>query len=360
MTSSTPVQQRIGKLDSVRGIAALMVLIGHCGGLAFFGLSQAPHLWWVSMFWDAEGAVMTFFILSGFVLALQLGRPGTLTYTGFLTRRFWRIWPAFALTLVLAFLAYHWTGTQVDAGAHIGPPSMPGARSLVENLLMIGDPYAVNPPVWTLYVEARLSLIFPLLLVLAQRLGIFRAVLLGVVLSAVLSRPMHWHMPEALVSLAAAAKFIVFFVLGAALAQPENSVAVFYRGLSRSAKSAWFCVTLILLAYKVFPARHPLPVPGYVNWVGVSMLFVFCLYSNTVAGLLNRKPLLFLGKVSYGLYLAHYPIMLIVKSHVPGPWANPLILVASILTGWAIHHGVELPFTALGRRLTPIAKTLPA
>ena len=351
-------QSRIGKLDSVRGIAALMVVVGHCGGWPMLPDTHGPFFWWLSVFSEGEAAVLMFFLLSGFVLALQLNSSKSPTYLGFVIRRFFRIWPTFAVTVILAYLLLHWFGVPVPAETgSTNAPALPTPSALAQNLLMVGSPHTIDPPVWSLYVEARVSLIFPLLCLLAYRLNFYWATILSLVASVLVSRLIHWDIPEVLLSLAAASRFIVLFVIGAALTRAHNPVAVLYGRLPLPIKTFGLVVALICLEYRFIPTELPLPLLAYVRWLGVSLLFVYCLYSETAETLLNRRPLLFLGRISYSLYLVAFPIMLVVEANVPRPWSTFLVLLLSIVAAWFINSWVERPMIALGRILSPPADT---
>lgn len=180
-------EQRIGKLDSIRGIAALVVLTGHCGPPA--GVDASGLVFWLPIFWDGESAVVMFFLLSGYVLALQLRSPKRPTYAGFLIRRFMRIWPPFAVTIVLTYLILSALGLPAEPDTiHRGVSRMATVGDLLQNLLFMGNPYAINSPVWSLFVEMRLSIAFPLLFLIAYRLDFFTALVVSTALSWVGSR----------------------------------------------------------------------------------------------------------------------------------------------------------------------------
>ena len=339
----------------------MMVLLGHCGGPFALGVPQNPNLWWLQVLSDGESAVVTFFLLSGFVLALQLRGSEHLSYTSFILRRILRIWPAYAAVIILAFATAHCTETPVDAGPHIGPPTMPTGKDLAQNLLMSGNPYAIDPPAWSLYVEARLSVIFPLMYLCVVRLRMAWAIFLATVLSALLSRPVHWDLPRILLSFAEASRYIVLFVIGACLSRPGNAVSILYQRLPMAAKTAGFAIALLFVAVKFYPAEKPLPGAAYLGWLGVVLLFVFCLNSKRAEVLLDRCPLLFLGRISYGVYLVHYPVIQLLHKTLSSMAFVGSVLVTSILAGWAINRWVEEPCIMFGRRLTPSgAKTNPA
>lgn len=345
--------RRVEKLDAVRGIAALMVVIGHCGGLSLFGLVEHPMFRWLEVLWDGESAVIMFFLLSGYVLALQLGSSSPPGFWQYLTRRVFRVWPAFAVTVVLAWLVLVTMGIPVDAGPQHGEPSIPDWHDLVGNLLMIGNEYAINPPVWSLYVEMRLSVVFPLLFVLATRVSAFWAVVVSLILSVGLSRAVHWPVPELFRSFASSSRYIILFVIGAVLAQAGNPFERAFVTIGAPLKSVLLGIALACLLYRfVVVDGQMLPLAGYVRWCGVALLFVFCLYSDWAAKLLNHRIPLFLGSVSYGVYLTHFPILLCVKRLVGGAFVAYAVVLGSILAGWAINKFVEQPMIKAGRRVS--------
>jgi peptidoglycan/LPS O-acetylase OafA/YrhL len=345
-------RSRVGKLDSVRGIAALMVVIGHCGRLSLFGSETHLGFWWLPALWDGHSAVIGFFLLSGYVLALQLDAPNRPTYWAYLVRRFFRIWPAFAAAVVLAFLALRWSSTPVDFDPHGGLPATPTNGNLLENLFMVGSPFTVDPPVWSLYVEARLSIIFPFLLLFTRRLGMLWAILISTAATIPITRLVHWDLPEVVLSMVKASRYIVLFIIGAALAAPQNPVAIVYRCLSKHVKALLLIFALACLVAKFYSTQQPLPFMGYVSWAGVCVLFVFCLYSKLAERLLDRAPFRFLGRVSYGLYLVHFPIILILKDQISGGWFTVVVVALSVLVAGIINCWVEQPSVALGRKIT--------
>ena len=91
---------RYASLDALRGIASLMVLTHHC---VLAGLVPVPPGFWTGLsrytplhlFVSGRPPVILFFVLSGFVLAISLNRPGT-GYAAFAVRRLCRIYLPYA------------------------------------------------------------------------------------------------------------------------------------------------------------------------------------------------------------------------------------------------------------------------
>ena len=71
-------------------------------------------------------------------------------------------------------------------------------------------------------------------------------------------------------------------------------------------------------------------------------------------------PLVWLGEISYPIYLVHYPLVALINAYLPvgtEPITRAIILLAIslppvILASWLLHRTVEKPFIELGKRLT--------
>src|ERR1700722_11258590 len=109
------MSKRLEYLDSLRGLAAMQVLLGHCLGIfpIFAGAEGAtsnPVVWALiytplHLFWNGAQAVIFFFVLSGFVLALPYFNHRAPFYESYLVRRFFRIYvPYIIVVTVSAFL----------------------------------------------------------------------------------------------------------------------------------------------------------------------------------------------------------------------------------------------------------------
>jgi peptidoglycan/LPS O-acetylase OafA/YrhL len=68
-----------------------------------------------------------------------------------------------------------------------------------------------------------------------------------------------------------------------------------------------------------------------------------------LATLLNFKPISWIGKISYSLYVWHLPVDLLVQKFMPGYWL--VSVVASIAIATFSYYFIELPFIKLGRRI---------
>lgn len=114
---------RIASLDSLRGLAALSVVLWHIATM--FPFSRNP--WFahtpLHIFGDGEEAVALFFALSGFVLMLPYMGPAPPRYRRFLKKRVLRLYPACWAVLTLSLTAYFIVGHHLPVG--ISPRRMP-------------------------------------------------------------------------------------------------------------------------------------------------------------------------------------------------------------------------------------------
>ena len=170
--------RRIEALDALRGVTAAAVVIGHAMGAADL---PAPSVHW---------AVIIFFVLSGFVLALPWvgGRPPSLS--SFLIRRVCRLWPPVAVSILLSALLFVLIGTK--------PPDLltgwqqPLSGDLFVRCLLLtgqhGGCDALDIPLWSLVFETRISLVFPVLIAMTlhrRRLAFGFAIVCGTAIEVV-------------------------------------------------------------------------------------------------------------------------------------------------------------------------------
>src|SRR5579859_882796 len=97
--------QRIASLDSIRGLAALGVVLTHCTGVYTDPPVWATHLPLSLILWSGHGFVLVFFALSGFVLFIPF-KKGNVAYAPYLVKRVARLYPAFVVAVLLSAALY--------------------------------------------------------------------------------------------------------------------------------------------------------------------------------------------------------------------------------------------------------------
>lgn len=148
-------------LTGIRGAAAVAVLLFHLSltwpqlppDSVLQPVVSALHQGWMG--------VDLFFVLSGFLLSLPYWRRAhgsRLSWTGFMTRRWWRIAPPYYLSLLLGLLLLGGWERALD------PPRAPLQYLLFAQNLTPDTLVLYNPVVWTLAIEFQFYLLLPLLL----------------------------------------------------------------------------------------------------------------------------------------------------------------------------------------------------
>jgi len=160
--------QRLDYLDSVRGIAAMMVVVYHFIGWRWPDYTKY-HV--ASMAFNGADAVSFFFVLSGFVLSYKYFRSDRDIKMGnYIYRRVLRLYPAFIFTVLINYL--YWNRASLMAGDYL--PILKDAlwhngQQLWQELAMVRLTHKFYIPGWTLGVEMALSLLVPLMVYAARQ-----------------------------------------------------------------------------------------------------------------------------------------------------------------------------------------------
>jgi peptidoglycan/LPS O-acetylase OafA/YrhL len=223
---------------------------------------------------------------------------------------------------------------------------------------------------WSLVHELRISFLFPLLFVLTRRwpaATMAASLGMGAACTAALAGAEATNLATSLVD---TGRFVFLFVFGIVIAGRVDGIRRVVARLPRGiAGLLWIASIVLILA--------PGPsVSDYYNFVwgaGAIILIFLTVGSVRADRLLCMPPLLWLGRISYSLYLIHVPL-LIASVHITDgilpTWITVLgVIPLSLACGGLMHRLVEEPSIRLGRHLTrkhrrlsdlPLAPTLSA
>jgi peptidoglycan/LPS O-acetylase OafA/YrhL len=308
--TSNASDRQLPSLTPLRGIAALWVVLYHYCGTAQFlpNLDITPQSYLI-----AKGylAVDMFFVLSGFVMAHVYSRAFSQGvkehYRGFFAARVARLYPLHVFILLLfvvtATVSQFLTG--VATGSFAGIP-LTGARSLaaiVANIFMLqglaaGD-LSWNYPEWSISVEFMAYLVFPLALYLigrappAVRLGLGALLFAALAWLAALTKGDldQWDGPMTLV------RCMPEFLSGMLL------YFIFRDYGQRSWLSSDAAILPVLVATLLCLQRGAPDLLIIVLFAALVLLAVS--NAGVFAKLANIGPLIWLGEISYSLYLVH-------------------------------------------------------
>lgn len=357
----------IRPLTGLRGGAALCVFLAHLyDTLKEYGVALDAPEWVRRLFLNGGPDVDVFFVLSGFILALNyrgwFAQTITLrSYGTFLRRRFARIYPLhFAMVVfVIGFVAVaRFSGAATSHGLdRFSPAQLPAYFLLMQAWgVFFPEPGNWNPPSWSVSIEALAYLFFPLVIwsaahfvrrAPARLAGVPIAIALaaGLVLNALT--------PWGLSGFAGIARGLSEFVLGCTVIVLFESPLA--RWLQRDATSV-LAVAALVASYLLTPTT------GFAVAI-CAVPVLLALSADSLAGrFFAWRPVFFLGEISYSIYLGHFLFSSVAYRIVSvawmrsGPWQTAagigLIVVFVLVLSTLCYYGIERPGRTLlaGRR----------
>lgn len=382
MTQTTPPARQPGRadeLDGLRGLLALWVVLSHLFCWTGFWEFTAPgplrHLW--AEFIGAEPAVETFIILSGFAISFLIHKRRE-SYGQFMWGRFFRIYPVYFACLALGTATallltpfvlqtagwrdttvyFEWNRSLSAAETSATGPHVFWHVTLLHGVIprsMLGGVNAtLLTPAWSISLEWQYYLVAPLLARLV-RSGLGLALLAAVAWVA-LGFADRWMNPH----LAFLPAQLPLFLIGI------GSFHLYrWFGSSGSRRSRVFALPAVAVAaLGILTGWHPTPLLMWALAFGCIFVEGDDPLSRAFAALravLNHRWLQWLGRISYSLYLVHWPaiiaclaLMLYLRPELSSQEAIllllsiglPLILVAATI----MHVSLERPMMAWGAR----------
>ena len=336
-SAAAPGPRLLPRLTALRGFAAFVVFLFH---LHSHDVVSLP--WGISTIGGV--GVAFFFVLSGFVLAWGT-RPDLPTHT-FYRRRFARVYPSDAFTLLIAMVV----------------PVVPGDRSIaaaIANALTVQAwsfrdeiAYGMNGVSWSLSCEAFFYAVFPVAALVVRRLPrslswSLATVGLALATAAYLVRPgVADHFPLVRIS-----EFLLGLVAGIAVSEgwrPRVPAVV-----------VWGVLVVGLAAALGVTLRWGAPVTN-VLVAGPFLLLILHMARLDIEGSpgwLRRRALVFAGEASFAFYLVHELVIVNLLPVLPDrAWVQATVMTAvASVAAVLLHLLVERPFN---RRLRDRAPSL--
>jgi peptidoglycan/LPS O-acetylase OafA/YrhL len=346
MSNSATATQRVAWMDGLRGVAATQVVLLHYASAFLPGIGlpdhQNLHYYWENAFirtplfvlFDGYSAVYIFFVLSGVALTYSFGaRPYAITSS--IVRRILRLGIPMTAAVLLGAMWYGWwpdahvaasritqssTWLAVVGPVQISLPSiahqiglegmlagyngvsvLPARSQTTLGLAFIAQSF--DGPLWTLHIEFIGSLIVLALVALRQAVGHRTHVIICLLLIGALP-----------------SSFLVLFVVGHLAANWLRTPAELRRNLALGvgllALGVLLCTSQTLgimsALRKFFPtpfiSRREAPEVIQVMYGAIAVFFgIACL--PRIQSALARPAFRWLGKISFSLYLTHFPLL---------------------------------------------------
>jgi peptidoglycan/LPS O-acetylase OafA/YrhL len=314
-------------LDGLRSVAAILVVAFH---------ARVPTL--------SAGflGVDIFFVLSGFLISTlllqEIDRTGSVALRAFWRKRMVRLFPALA-ALVIAFLCvFPWLPVPAQA------PLMQAILSLLY-VVDYARAFSTMPNylgyTWSLSVEAKFYLLWPLILtVLTLRLTPW-ALVRAIVLMAIAASA--WRVFNAHLGLS---WDLVYFRFDTRLSGLffGSAVAAALRAGFRPNLPRWAGLFLLSpLALNSLSYGDPVMLtwPPLIVELATVLVILMVLQGGMVASALSQRSLTWLGPLSYGIYLWHYPIISMLRDEMH--WTLTILVGGGMSTAlaWLSFHTIE-------------------
>ncbi len=375
---------RLNQLDSLRGVAALAVMFSHYLIVypKFCSYTYDNDSFWLvnimkytplHLFWSGHESVILFFILSGFVLSLPFYSQKPFHYPSYIIKRICRIYIPYISAVFTALLLKHffYSGKINNLSDWFNGIWSHGINwtDISNHLMLIGyyKNYIYDPVFGSLVHEMRISIIFPVLMFFILRFNWKWNLLGGLILAyesvslheqaTLSSQPQDYYLTFL---------YVVMFIIGAILAQHRTIVSNWYRKLHVFFK--WFLFVLAIGFYTskwtfLFSIRLDQK-PFFITMsitIGAALFIIIAFSSRKVSSILIKKPIHFIGEISYSLYLFHTLVLLsfvhLLSDYLPIFVILFLSAIVSIFVAAISYEYIEKPSIKLGRYLANLLKT---
>lgn len=321
-------------IDGLRALAVILVLMFHVDLGPFSG---------------GYVGVDVFFVISGYLITgiiLRELEKDSFNYKGFLLKRIARLHPALIATLILTMAAGFLILSPSDY-MELGRATTAAFFSF-SNILFwqkagyFDESSETNPLLhtWSLGVESQFYLFWPLIILCVYRFGtrfVLSVVILFFIVSLAASQWFTFIDPSANYFLV---PFRIFeFCCGALMVWLGRPRSSFIREL-------FMALGLLLIIYSGLTYDVNTAFPGFNALIPVAGA-ALCIYASNATmfgALLRNRLVVYIGLISYSIYLVHWPLLVLYKYYVFRPLFlgdKVLILIICVVLSTALHGLVE-------------------
>jgi peptidoglycan/LPS O-acetylase OafA/YrhL len=365
----TPPPPHYGALDGLRGIAAFLIAFIYHG---HYWLKTAIHPFEILFYWPHRFGwtlVQLFFLLSGFIFFQRYSRPiseHSLTPKKYCVLRFSRLYPLHWLTLLITalfVLIRNFYGLspfqqEIKNNIQLFLLNIP----LMQYGWFTANILSFNASAWTLSIEIMMYLLFFILVYFGHKIkkmffGSIGFVCLGVLLGGI--KALFGNPPIPILN---QCQGLMGFFMGV-IVSGIYSYSTVNKKMCRIITT--LCVILNLLSFifsivpSIFPFFATILAYGEGYWIIVYTFLLFpplmflTLRIAFLTRLFSLRPLRYLGKISYSIYLIHFPVALIITTmddcfKLKINYSNYIVffsyMILVMLISHFSHFRFEIPF----------------
>lgn len=327
----TATNKHFAALDGLRGIAVLIVVLSHLSLMKF-------NLLFVDFSGIGKCGVYLFFVLSAFLLTYQFFEKGLNdgVSAGGLGNYFWRrslrVLPLFYLVVLCSGLTTRFLAKYLMG--HGLPFTIPPGAVIPHLLLQEG-----TGVLWSVPVEFKFYFLLPLIAVCFLLTG-KKGIILDAIFTACIIYPITYWFPSSSLQLGTVdlRYFLPVFMIGSFCASLAFKTPLKGHARLASLAASIAGIVLILTVPSIYSLLiRPVP-PSYFQKSSLlyGLLWAVFLYMALHAQpwfqrALTSRPLVFMGRISFSVYLLHFPILLIGHKFAPGNrlvgWLSIVVII---------------------------------
>ena len=368
-------KHRLESIDFLRGLAILAVLAEHVPHYAHGGWRLHPWFFPAFLMDFGHYGVQLFVLISGFCIHLGAARKKSLSgkwsvnWIGFWKRRIWRLFPPYVISIVLSLLIAGTLHERYDLGTMLTFGDVAKHFFLVQNLFHTNGLGLGNGVYWSLGMEEQLYLLYFPILIGLSRYSYKSAVLVPISVCVIWRACLPFISSHGSLFGLFPFTFWAFWVFGAISVDQHLGNIKLPRWCASSKWAGGFLFAGILFnaqtlnlrsnrLFELFNIHQPVRsvVAAEIHLLSELILGLgfFC-FINVLVEREGRSrwprllvPLSALGRISYSIYLTHFPVMHVLGHHFPisltsigWPLCVVLYGIISVACGTAFYYFVE-------------------
>lgn len=349
-------------LTFTRFIAAIVIVFFH------FGIEAPPfdNSFFRPLIANAGLSVSYFFILSGFVMVVAYGkRPEHFNTAIYFRNRAARILPMYYTAMVLMIIYYFMRVNVFNTPSEYHVNGVDNSlNALLIQAWIPGKAFTLNPPAWSLSVEAFFYLLFPLIFTKFYKKLSFQSFFLWIVVFFIVSQVL-FHF---LIYTWPAQVYYVYFLPALRLNEflVGNALGALFLVQKKGWKYTGIGLILLLIGGGAVLRENVSPIDfhnGLFAIIFAPMLFLLAMNQGRLNRVFSKKPLVFLGEISYGVYILQHPVYFFFTSALTyfGTKITPplfYVYLVILLVASAVGHVlIELPLRNRIRKMRIVTQT---
>lgn len=296
---------RIEQLTFTRFIAALSIVIYHYGNDSI--LFNNKYLSFI--FNQANVGVSYFYVLSGFVMIIAYSKVQEINPYEYLKNRMARVYPLYVLAILLILTA--------NLFATIN------GFDLILNLLMIqswfpGKALTINIPGWSISVEFFFYCVFPLLFNFFYKRYNFKVIFISGALFWILSQIVYHLFYWEILKYSNFRDVMYFPILHLNTFIIGNLAGLYFIDHFHTKQASYSKHILILILILIGILKFPIGLDYHNGFLAIIFAFLILLISlnkDKMKDFFSNKVFVFLGEISYGIYILQVPIWIIFSDY---------------------------------------------